>query len=197
MLSCPALPSAPSAPLPCQQGLHDAAALAAAVVVPGCPHAIDAEGLQLHMGSRSGVPASHPHGMLTLELISSSCRRDGEWSLYSLQRRQQTQEGKLAPPQGCEASLAHGPLVVVLQPLQFTRVVLIEVGKMWFRNGTANVYEGTKHQAAISTNISVPCFPAFLALDRCHHSQQFSCSLTLLSQVSLTNSLYPSRNRVH
>lgn len=73
----------------------------------------------------------------------------------------------------------------LLQPLWFTGVVLIQVGKMWFCNGMENVCEETRHQAAISTNISMPCFPAFLALDKCHHNQQFSCSfLALLSQVS-------------
>lgn len=47
-----------------------------------------------------------------MELISSDCKRDGEWSLYSLQRRQQTKERKLSPTQSCETPPVRRPLVV-------------------------------------------------------------------------------------
>lgn len=37
--------------------------------------------------------------------------RDGKLSLYNVQRRQQTKEGKVSPPQSCEMLPVHRPLV--------------------------------------------------------------------------------------
>lgn len=94
-------------------------------------------------------------------------------------------KGRFLPDKAVNPPWLTDHLWCLLQPLGFTRVVLTETGKMQLCNGEENVCEETGHQAAISTNISVPCFPALLALDECHHNQQFSCSfLALLSQVS-------------
>lgn len=37
--------------------------------------------------------------------------KDGKLSLYNLQRREQTKEGELSPPQSCEILPVHRPLV--------------------------------------------------------------------------------------